>query len=139
MEKLLPKLVKGGLAGLLDEETFEPLETTGMSISAPTAEEIAEYPELEYSSKEIKAIVKTLDKEQRQQFREYEAYFLSRFRKTGNMLPLHLEIRKIIRDMCSRIPSATQDQIVEARAQLLVEARMKELCKELGIPCSNWI
>ena len=90
-----------GTSRILDEETFEPLETPGMSISAPTAEEIAEHPELEYSSKEIKAIVKTLDKEQWQQFREYEAYFLSRFRKTGNMLPLHLEIRKIVRDMCS--------------------------------------
>ena len=120
---------------ILDEESFEPIPTEGMRVSEPTSEDIAEHPELEYNSKEIRDIIKTLDPGQRQQFKEYEQYFLSRYRKTGNMVPLHLEIRKIVRSMCNRIPSATQDQIVEARAQLLAEERMRELCKELRIPC----
>ena len=120
---------------ILDEEDFEPIPTEGMRVSEPTSEDIAEHPELEYNSKEIQDIISTLDSDQRQQFKEYEQYFLSRYRKTGNMVPLHLEIRKIVRSMCNNIPSATQDQIVEARAQLLAEERMKELCRELGIPC----
>ena len=62
-----------------------------------------------------------MDKVQRWEFREYEQYFLTRYRQTGNMRPLHVEVRSIIREMCPSMPGQMQDAIVEARAQLLAE------------------
>ena len=61
----------------LDEEAFEPLVEQGEMPSIPTEEELIKYPELEYSSREVQAIVNKMDKAQKQEFREYEQYFLT--------------------------------------------------------------
>ena len=118
----------------LDEMEFEPLVEEGELPSIPTEEEVIKHPELEYSGWEVQAIVKKMDKSQRQEFREYEQYFLTRYRQTGNMKPLHVELRNIVREMCLSMPGQMQDTIVEARAQLLAEIKLKELCKQLGVP-----
>ena len=88
----------------LDEEVFEPLVKQGEMPSIPTEEELIKYPELEYSSREVQAIVNKMDKTQKQEFREYEQYFLTRYRQTGNMQPLYLEIRNIVKEMCPSMP-----------------------------------
>ena len=80
----------------LGEEAFEPLVEQGETPSIPTEEELVKYPELEYSSREVQAIVNQMDKAQKQEFREYEQYFLTRYRQTGNIQPLYLEIRNIV-------------------------------------------
>ena len=41
----------------LDEEEFEPLVEEGELPSIPTEEELIKYPELEYSGREVQAIV----------------------------------------------------------------------------------
>ena len=105
----------------LDEEAFEPLVEQGELPSIPTEEELVKYPELEYSSMEVQAIVNKMDRVQKQEFREYEQYFLTRYRQTGNMQPLYLEIRNIVKEMCPSMPGQMQDAVVEARAQLMAE------------------
>ena len=113
----------------LDEEAFEPLVEQGEMPSIPTEEELIKYPELEYSSREVQSIVNKMDKAQKQEFCEYEQYFLTRYRQTGNMQPLYLEIRNIVKEMCPSMPGQMQDAVVEARAQLLAETKLKELCQ----------
>ena len=118
----------------LDEEEFEPLVEQGEMPSIPTEEELVKYPELEYSSREVRAIVNKMDRAQKQEFREYEQYFLTRYRQTGNMQPLYVEVRNIVKEMCPSMPGQMQSAVVEARAQLLAETKLKELCKQLGVP-----
>ena len=122
----------------LDEEVFEPLVKQGEMPSVPTEEELIKYPELEYSSREVQAIVDKMDKAQKQEFRDYEQYFLTRYRQTGNMQPLYLEIRNIVKEMCPSMPGQMQDAVVEAHAQLLAETKLKELCKQLGVPAPRY-
>ena len=122
----------------LDEEAFEPLVEQGEMPLIPTEEELIKYPELEYSSREVQAIVDKMNKAQKQEFREYEQYFLTRYRQTGNMQPLYLEIRNIVKEMCPSMPGQMQDTVVEAHAQLLAETKLKELCKQLGVPAPQY-
>ena len=122
----------------LDEEEFEPLVEEGELPSIPTEEELIKYPELEYSGREVQAIVKKMDRVQKQEFHEYEQYFLTRYRQTGNMKPLCVEVRNIVREMCPSMPGQMQDAVVEARAQLLAEVKLKELCKQLRVPAPRY-
>ena len=64
----------------------------------------------------------------------YEQYFLTRYRQTGNMQPLYVEVRNIVKEMCPSMLGLMQNAVVEARAQLLAETKLKELCKQLGVP-----
>ena len=64
----------------LDEEEFEPLVEQGEIPSIPTEEELVKYPELEYSSREVQAIVNKMNRAQKQEFHEYEQYFLTRYK-----------------------------------------------------------
>ena len=102
----------------LDEKTFQPVETKGMVTWEPTEEEIRKYPELEYTSEEIKAVVTKMSKKQQIQFKELENYFLLKYRQTGNMRPLYQEVQQIVREMCPAMPGNMQEAVVEARAQL---------------------
>ena len=122
----------------LDEEEFEPLVEQGEMPLIPTEEELVKYPELEYSSREVQAIVNKMDRAQRQEFREYEQYFLTRYRQTGNMQPLYVEVRNIVKEMCPSMPGQMQNAVVEARAQLLAETKLKELCRQLGVPAPRY-
>ena len=88
----------------LDEEEFEPLVEEGELPSIPTEEELIKYPKLEYSGREVQAIVNKMDRLQRQEFREYEQYFLTHYRQTGNMKPLYVEVRNIVKEMCPSMP-----------------------------------
>ena len=54
----------------LDEETFQLVETEGMTAWEPTKEEIKKHPELEYTSEEIKAVISRMSKKQQIQFKE---------------------------------------------------------------------
>ena len=135
------KLDKEGItmfSAKLDEEEFEPLVEEGELPSIPTKEELIKYPELEYSGREVQAIVNKMDRLQRQEFCEYEQYFLTRYRQTGNMKPSYVEVRNIVKEMCPSMPGQMQDAVVEARAQLLAEVKLKELCKQLGVPVPQY-
>ena len=99
----------------LDEEDFEPLVEEGELPSIPTEEELIKYPELEYSGREVQAIVNKMDRAQKQEFREYEQYFLTRYRQTGNMKLLYVEVRNIVKEMCPSMPGQMQSTVVEAR------------------------
>ena len=120
----------------LDEETFQLIETEGMVAWEPSEEEIRKYPELEYTSEEIKAIVAKMSKKQQIQFKELEKYFLLKYRQTGNMHLLYQEVRQIVREMCPLMPGNMQEAVVEARAQLQAEAKLKDVCRQLNIPVS---
>ena len=122
----------------LDKVEFEPVVEEGELPSIPTEEELVKYPELEYSGREVQAIVKKMDKLQRQEFHEYKQYFLTHYRQTGNMRPLYIEVRNIVREMCPSMPGQMQGAVVEARAQLLAEVKLRELCKQLGIPALRY-
>ena len=122
----------------LDEEEFEPLVEQGELPSIPSEEELIKYPELEYSSREVQAIVNKMDRAQKQEFHEYEQYFLIRYRQTGNMKPLYVEVRNIVKEMCPSMPGQMQNTVVEACAQLLAEVKLKELCKQLGVPAPQY-
>ena len=98
----------------LEEEEFEPLVEEGELPSIPTEEELIRYPELEYSGREVQAIVNKMDRVQKQEFREYEHYFLTHYRQTGNMELLYVEVRNIVREMCPSMPGQMQDAVVEA-------------------------
>ena len=93
----------------LNEEAFEPLVEQGELPSIPTEEELIKYPELEYSSREVQAIVNKMDRVQKQEFHEYEQYFLTRYRQTGNMQPLYVEVRNIVKEMCPSMPGQMQN------------------------------
>ena len=97
----------------LDEETFQPVETEGMVVWEPSEEEIRKYPELEYTSEEIKAVVTKMSKKQ-----QIQKYFLLKYQQTGNMCPLYQEVRQIVKEMCPLMPGNMQEAVVEARAQL---------------------
>ena len=122
----------------LDEVEFEPLVEEGELPLIPTEGELIKYPEMEYSGREVQAIVKKMDKVQTWEFREYEQYFLTRYRQTGNMRPLYVEVRNIVREMSPSMPGQMQDAIVEARAQLLAEVKLKELCIQFGVPAPQY-
>ena len=122
----------------LDEEAFEPLVEQGELPSIPMEEELIKYPELEYSSREVQAIVNKMDRAQKQEFHEYDQYFLTRYRQTGNMQPLYMEVRNIVKEMCPSMLGQMQNAVVEARAQLLAETKLKELSKQLGVPAPQY-
>ena len=118
----------------LDEETFQLIETEGMVVWKTSEEEIRKYPELEYTSEDIKAIVTKMSKKQQIQFKELENYFLLKYRQTGNMCPLYQEVGQIMREMCPSMPGNMQEAVVKARAQLQAEAKLKDACRQLNIP-----
>ena len=72
--------------------------------------------------------------EDRIQFKEFEQYFLTLYRQTGNIRRLSQEVRAIVKEMCPAMPGQLQEAVVEARAQLLLEVRLKEICQKLNIP-----
>ena len=121
----------------LDEETFEPIEAEDLPGSRPTDEELEKYPELEYTTEEVQHIVSQMSRDQYREFKQYENYFLTRYRQTGNMMPLYMEVRGLVKQMCPAMPGQLQEAIVEAWVQLLAEARLKELSKQLGVPVAR--
>ena len=118
----------------LDEETFEPVVKEGETPLVPTDEEIRIHPELEYTNEEVRQIVSQMSTEDRIQFKEFEQYFLTCYRQTGNIRRLSQEVQAIVKEMCPAMPGQLQEVVVKARAQLLLEARLKEICQKLNIP-----
>ena len=122
---------------ILDEVDFTPLADKGGMVSqyaVPTTSEVATHPELGYTNQQLRALVKKMTPEERCEFREYEDHFLKRFRLTGNIVPLHLEVRDIVWNMCPGIPSRMQDKIADLRSELMDEQRLRDLCKKMGLP-----
>ena len=54
------------------------------------------------------------------------------------MKPLYVEVRNIVKEMCPSMPGQMQNAVVEARAQLLAEVKLKELCKQPGVPVPRY-
>ena len=50
------------------------------------------------------------------------------------MCPLYQEVRQIVREMCPLMPGNMQEAVVEVRAQLQAEAKLKDTCRQLNIP-----
>ena len=118
----------------LDEGTFEPVVKEGEIPMVPTEEEIRKHPELEYTNEEVRQVVAQMSAEDRIQFKEFEQYFLTCYQQTGNIRRLSQEVRAIVKEMCPLMPGQLQEAVVKARAQLLLEARLKEICQNLNIP-----
>ena len=87
--ELIAKKVK------LDEETFQLVETEGMTAWEPTKEEITKYPELEYTSEEIKAVVAKMSKKQQIQFKELETIFSLNTSKQAICVPFIRKLDKL--------------------------------------------
>ena len=118
----------------LDEETFKPVVKEGKTPLVLTDKEIRKHPELGYTNEEVRQIISQMSAEDRIQFKEFEQYFLMHYRQTGNIRRLSQEVQAIVKEMCLVMPGQLQDVVVEARAQLLLEARLKEICQKLNIP-----
>ena len=105
---------------VLDKVAFTPLAVERCMVSqyaVPTASEVATHPELGYTNQQLKALVKKMTPEEKREFKEYEDHFLKRFCLTGNIVPLHLEVRAIVQNMCPGIPSRMQDEIADLQSE----------------------
>ena len=118
----------------LDEETFEPVVKEGEIPLVPTEERIRKHPELEYMNEAVSQVVAQMSAEDRIQFKEFEQYFLTHYRQTGNIRRLSQKVRAIVKVMCPSMPGQLQEAVVKARAQMLLEVRLKEICQKLNIP-----
>ena len=54
------------------------------------------------------------------------------------MQPLYVEVRNIVKEMCPSMPGQMQRAVVEAHAQLFAETKLKELCRQLGVPAPRY-
>ena len=122
----------------LDEEMFEPLVEQGETPSIPTEEELVKYPELEYSSREVQSIVSQMDKAQKQEFRGVRAVLPDQIQTDRQHTAFVLGNKEHCEEMCPSMPGQMQDAVVEARAQLLAETKLKELCEQLGVPTPRY-
>ena len=66
-------------------------------------------------------------------FRQFKRFHKRYYETHGHDAPSHQLTRGIIQQMFPGLPSADAETIAKARAELLAEERIKELCKQLGL------
>ena len=66
-------------------------------------------------------------------FRQFKRFHKRYYETHGHDAPSHQLTRGIVQQMFPRLPSADAETIAKARAELLAEERIKELCKQLGL------
>ena len=66
-------------------------------------------------------------------FRQFKRFHKRYYETHGHDAPSHQLTRGIVQQMFPGLPSADAETIAKARAELLAEERIKELCKQLGL------
>ena len=66
-------------------------------------------------------------------FRQFKRFHKRYYETHGHDAPSHQLTRGIVQQMFPGLPSANAETIAKARAELLAEERIKELCKQLGL------
>ena len=66
-------------------------------------------------------------------FHQFKRFHKRYYETHGHDTPSHQLTRGIIQQMFPGLPSADAETIAKARAELLAEERIKELCKQLGL------
>ena len=66
-------------------------------------------------------------------FRQFKKFHKLYFNLHGHDAPSHHLARGIISEIFSGLPARDVDTIANARAELLVAERLKDLCKQLGL------
>ena len=66
-------------------------------------------------------------------FRQFKWFHKRYYETHGHDAPSHQLTRGIVQQMFPGLPSADAETIAKARAELLAEERIKELCKQLGL------
>ena len=66
-------------------------------------------------------------------FRQFKRFHKRYYETHGHDAPSHQLTRSIVQQMFPGLPSADAETIAKARAELLAEERIKELCKQLGL------
>ena len=84
------------------------------------------------SDKEVVAIYQKLSPGDRRLFREFRQFHKTYFGIFGESIPSHELCRHIVRTAIPAIPSEDAETIAKARHELLGEARLRQLCHQLG-------
>ena len=66
-------------------------------------------------------------------FRQFKRFHKRYYETHGHDAPSHQLTRGIVQQMFPGLPSADAETIAKARAELLAEEQIKELCKQLGL------
>ena len=67
-------------------------------------------------------------------FMQFKSFHKLHYDLHGHDAPSHYLARGIIREMFSGLPARDADTIANVRAELLMTKRLKDLCKQLGLP-----
>ena len=82
---------------------------------------------------QIAKIYHRMKPEDRRLFRQFKKFHKLYFNLHGHDAPSHHLVRGIISKIFSGLPARDADTIANARAELLVAERLKDLCKQLGL------
>ena len=82
----------------------------------------------ELTNQDIKEIYQQLNQQDKKRFRQFRKFHRQYFGVYGEHLPSYHMARQVVKDLMPRLPSASADVIVEKRAELLAEDRLRELC-----------
>ena len=83
---------------------------------------------------QVAEIYHRMKPEDQRLFRQFKRFHKQYYETHGHDAPSHQLTRGIVQQMFPGLPSADADTIAKARAELLAAERLKELCKQLGLP-----
>ena len=86
----------------------------------------------ELSEEDIRDIYYDLSDEDKRRFRQFQQFHPQYFGVYGEHLPSYHMARQVVRDLMPSIPSAAADTITAKRAEILVEDRLRVLCRMHG-------
>ena len=87
---------------------------------------------------QIAEIYHRMKPEDRRLFRQFKKFHKLYFNLHGHDARSHHLARGIISEIFSGLPARDADTIANARAELLVAERLKDLCKQLGLAVPNF-
>ena len=82
---------------------------------------------------QIAEIYHRMKPEDQRLFRQFKRFHKRYYETHGHDAPSHQLTHGIVQQMFPGLPSADAETIAKARAELLAEERIKELCKQLGL------
>ena len=84
-------------------------------------------------NKEIAEIYHKLSPSDRQLFRQFKRFHKLHYELYNHDAPSHHLAHGIVKEMFSGIPTKDAETIAAARAEILAEERIRDLCKQLGL------
>ena len=82
---------------------------------------------------QVAEIYHRMTPEDQRLFRQFKRFHKRYYETHGHDAPSHQLTRGIVQHMFPGLPSADAETIAKARAELLADERIKELCKQLGL------